>query len=100
MKLENYAFIVMAPHYDASRDRAVIESPEFRTTVVGVESLEEACEAASELASNGIQLIELCGAFDKESARAIANAIDGVVPVGFITFPSEQAEEVRRLVGG
>jgi hypothetical protein len=100
LRLNNYAFIVMAPQYDPSRDRAVIESPEFTTTVVGVESLEAACEAASELASNGIQLIELCGAFDEESARVMANAIDGVVPVGFITFPNEQAERVRRLVGG
>ncbi len=97
MKLCDYAFIVMAPHYDPVKHRAVFGSSGFRTTIVGVASLDMACEVASDLVSQGTQLIELCGAFDEEAARVVADAIDGAVPVGFMAHSPQDVERYCQL---
>lgn len=78
-----YAFIVKAPGYSLGNQDAVVESPEFKTNVVGVASVEEACVAAKKLVENGIQLIDLCCGFNDESAKQVYDAIEGAVKVSY-----------------
>lgn len=98
MQLRNYGFIVKAPQYLPSKHTAVLESPVFRTIVVGVDSLDAACEAAKALVAEGVQLIELCGGFDEQESRAVIAAIQGAVPVGCIAYFPEEAHKLEQFL--
>ena len=63
-----YAFLVMGD-YDCRRDRAEIRNGSTR--IVGVSSVEEACETARALQAEGVACIELCGAFGEAGARRV-----------------------------
>ncbi len=80
-----FAFLVMAPDHDSSKDIAKIEEPSCRTIVVGVNSIEDACARACELVKSGtVNKIELCGAFGSDGARKVHEALGGNVPVGYM----------------
>lgn len=79
-----YAFIVKAPGYSLGNQKVVFGSEAFRTNVVGVASVEEACEAAKELVKTEVKLIELCSGFKADDAKKVFDAIDGAAKVGYI----------------
>ena len=60
------------------------ESTGNLVTTIGVPSLEAACEEARKLAAEGIELIEVCGAFGPEGAAAVAQAAGDKVAVGYV----------------
>ena len=62
-----FAFLIMAPDHDSAVDRVMIEKPSCKSVVVGVNSIEDAC-----------------GAFGKDGARQVSQALGGGVPVGYI----------------
>ncbi|SMB87772.1 conserved hypothetical protein [Desulfonispora thiosulfatigenes DSM 11270] len=76
-----YAFIVKAPGYSLGNQKTSVESPEFKTTVVGVRDLDEACLAAQDLVKNGVKVIDLCCGFNEEDAKEVYNKVDGAVKV-------------------
>lgn len=84
-----YAFLLMGD-YKPQTDHAEMRDGQVR--MVGVSSLEEAEQAARELAEDGVTCIELCGAFKEEGARRVIQATKGTVAVGFVThFPEQDA---------
>ena len=84
-----YAFIVMGPPL-SDCNRAYLHNG--RTQIISVLDISEACSVASELQSDGIGCIELCGAFGEEGARRIISITKGQIPVGFVTHFPEQDE--------
>lgn len=79
-----YGFIVKAPGYSLGEKDVSLESDAFKTSVIGVASIEEGCKAAKLMVKNGITLIELCSGFKADDAKTIFDAIDGSVKVGYI----------------
>lgn len=80
-----FAFLIMTPDHDSAVDRVMIEKPSCKSVVVGVNSIEDACARAKELIESGaVNKIELCGAFGKDGARRVNQALGGGVPVGYI----------------
>ena len=82
-----YAFLVMGS-YDSTADRAEIQNG--ATRIIGVSSVEEACEIARTLQAEGVACIELCGAFGEEGARRVIDATGGTLAVGYVVhFPGQ-----------
>ena len=80
-----YGFIVKAPGYTLGEKEVNLESEAFKTNIVGVGSVDEACEAAKQLVQKGVTLIELCSGFKGEDAKIIFDAIEGSAKVGSIS---------------
>lgn len=80
-----YGFIVKAPGYSYGNQVAGMESNVFKSTIVGVGSLEEALDAAKVMVKNGVTLIELCSGFKAADAQSIFEAIEGAAKVGYIS---------------
>jgi DNA-binding LacI/PurR family transcriptional regulator len=97
--LSRFAFIVKAPGYSPTEHAAELASKDFSTHIVGVATFPSAVEAAKVLVANGVQLIELCGGFSEDEARDLRLQIADSVPVGVVTYTTEQAEELARLFG-
>lgn len=73
----SFVFLVMSSDHDHTVHHTMMESPLCKTLVVGVKDLADACEQAKRLADAGeIKKIELCGAFGKEGAQAVRDAVD------------------------
>ncbi|HIR22432.1 MAG TPA: hypothetical protein IAB32_01430 [Candidatus Scatosoma pullicola] len=88
-----FAFLIMG----FAPERA--EIAQGKACIVGVSSLEEACDAARELVAGGVGCVELCGAFGKEGARAVIQATGGKIPVGYVAHLPEQDELYRQVFG-
>lgn len=82
-----FAFIILGP-FDQKTDRAVIHGGTAQ--ILGVSTLEEACQVARELAESGIDCIELCGAFGEEGTRKIIEVTGNKLPIGYVTHLPEQ----------
>lgn len=82
-----FAFIIMGD-FDFEKDYAQIHNGTAQ--IVGVSTIDEACQAAGKLCDDGIDCIELCGAFGAEGARKVIQATNNSVPVGYITHLPEQ----------
>ncbi|HIQ59121.1 MAG TPA: hypothetical protein IAB22_06680 [Candidatus Merdivicinus intestinavium] len=92
----NYAFLIMGD-YSPLRDRASMAGESVR--MIGVSGLEEACRIAGELAAEGIDCIELCGAFGEKGARKVIEAAGGKIPVGYVVHLPEQDGLFEALFG-
>lgn len=88
-----FAFLIMG-NFDSKLDRAVIHDGKAR--IIGVADIEDAAQAAAELYKNGIDCIELCGAFGEEGARKIIAATNNEIPVGYVTHLPEQDEVYKK----
>lgn len=82
-----FAFLIMG-NFDSETDRASIHSGTAQ--LIGVASIQEACSVAKRLYEDGIDCIELCGAFGTEGAKEIIKATENKIPVGYITHLPEQ----------
>ena len=81
MKQFKLVFLVMCSDHDSAVHRTQMESPMCKSIMIGVKNIEDACAQAKQLVDVGeVQKIELCGAFGKEGAQAIRDAVgDGVI---------------------
>lgn len=93
MKLSNYAFIMIDGSY-TEEQKTTLSSDIFSTTVCCVQDIEMACESAKKLVADGIQLIEVCGAFKGDMPDQVIKAIDGKVPVGHIEYSEEERKKL------
>lgn len=66
---------------------------------VGVPSVAEAPAAARQLLGQGVQLIELCGAFGGAGLAAVVAAVDGRVPVGAVFYGCDASTGLHHLFG-
>ncbi len=79
-----YGYLIKAPGYSLGEKQAKLESDAFTSRIVGVGSIEEACQAAKELVASGVTLLELCSGFKKNDAKTIHDAVEGQVKIGCI----------------
>jgi hypothetical protein len=87
--VESWAFIYVRPASNGAVDRLEIERDGVRTTVVAVPEQSAALEAAIELVSGGVQVIELCGTLGPVWAARVIEATGGRVPVGAVSYGPE-----------
>lgn len=91
-----FAFIIMG-EFDINKDRASIHNDTAQ--IIGVSNINEACTAAKMLYQDGINCIELCGAFGKEGAEKIIQVTENKIPVGYIVHLPKQDELYRSVFG-
>ena len=66
-------YMFMNPKLDSTKHRAVIDTPgSGKMFIIGVNSVEEGAKIAEQLVQEGVELIELCGAFGYDGARKVA----------------------------
>lgn len=97
MPLSRFTFIVKAPGYSPEVHRSILASEHFTTVVVGVADVASALRVAKEQAQSGTQLIELCGGFTQEEASQVRIQMPPSIPVGVVSYTSEQEAEMARL---
>ena len=91
--------IIKGPGYVPTTDRAVVNSPDFASTVLFVSSVEEAQGACQECVANGVQLIELCGGFSEADRLALSASIQHVIPIGVVGYSSDDDDRLHVLFG-
>jgi hypothetical protein len=66
---------------------------------VGVPRVEDAAAEARKLVSQGVKLIELCGAFGGAGLAAVTSAVGTHLPVGAVFYACDAAPGLQRLLG-
>jgi hypothetical protein len=66
---------------------------------VGVKAIEDAPAVARKLLSEGVELIELCGAFGGAGLGSVESAVAGRVPVGAIFYGVQASDGLQQLFG-
>jgi len=94
--LRPIAFLFVSPGADPQTCYNCFPTDVHEMYIVGCNDIDAACEKAAELVDQGIKLLELCGAFGEEGCRKIIKAIDGRIPVGYLTFFPEEQEKRER----
>jgi len=92
-KLNYYGFIFVGDGYDDEGEIWEMDSPMFKARIAAVPTIEIGCEIARDLVSEGVQMIELCGGFEKAGLQKVISSINGKVPVGSVDF--EEGEMVK-----
>ena len=100
MALTNFGFIVRGDGFDPERDVQVMETPAFKMTTIGISRPEQGMDAARRLVADGVQLIELCGAFGPIWTAKLIEAIDDAVPVGSVAYGPESIDRVYEIFAG
>jgi hypothetical protein len=68
-------------------------------TCVGITEIAAAPAIARQLVAEGVELIELCGAFGGAGLAAVIAAVEGRVPVGAVFYSVEASGGLQRLFG-
>lgn len=91
-----FAFMIMG-QFDPDTDRALMHGGTVQ--MIGVSNMDEACRTARELCDQGVDCIELCGAFEEEGARRVIEATGNKVPVGYVVHLPSQDPLFQVLFG-
>jgi hypothetical protein len=97
--MKKWGFIYTLGDTSAAVRTDTIGSAACTLVCVGVPSIATAPDAARELVAQGVQLIELCGAFSGPGLAAVTSAVDGRVPVGAVFYGGEAAAGLHQLFG-
>lgn len=98
MAMTRWGFIyTLGDEGDPAGNMDVIGSEGCRLVTVGVSRLDQAPEAAKTLVADGVELIELCGAFGPVWTGRVIEEIDGAVPVGGVFYGSEATDQMHAL---
>lgn len=99
MALTKWGFIYTLGGDAGDRRTDVVGSPGCVLVVVGVPSVDDAPAAARELVDDGVELIELCGAFGAPGTAAVVAAVGADVPVGGVLYGGEATPGLTALFG-
>lgn len=77
-----FAFIIMGD-FDSKKDFSSIHNS--MAQIIGVKNLDEAVEVAVKLQKDGVDCIELCGAFGETGAKRIIDVTNNTIPIGYVT---------------
>lgn len=89
-----FAFLIMGD-FDDSTDRAKIH--DGTAQIIGVQDVDTAIKTARQLQTEGVDCIELCGAFGEKGAREIIKATQNKIPIGYITHLKEQDDVYNKF---
>jgi len=97
----DYLFMFRTEGCDPAVHRREMDTPLGHVTVVGVDNVDQACAVAAEARSAGTaHFVELCGDFGEDGCRRVIDAVDGALPVGYVTYFPDEGEKVDRLFAG
>lgn len=65
--------------------------------IYSVNSFEQAAELAKRLVNEGIECIELCGAFQEAGKQQVVTAINCKIPVGHVVYTNSELEKHQKL---
>lgn len=100
MALTKWGFIyTLGDEGDPDENTEYIGSEACRLITIAVERSEQAPEAAKKLVAEGVELIELCGAFGPVWTGRVIEVIDGAVPVGGVYYGAEATDHMHDLFG-
>lgn len=97
--MRRWGFIYTLGDAQAEVRRDVIGSVACELVCVGIPSVDGAAAAARTLLEDGVELIELCGAFEAKGLAAVIAEVDGAVPAGAVFYGGEAAPGLHRLFG-
>lgn len=97
MQRWGFIYTLGGPSTEVRRD--AIGSAECELLCRGVPSVDDAPAVAKELLDEGVQLIELCGAFAGPGLAAVLAAVGDRVPVGAVFYGGEAGTGLHRLFG-
>lgn len=91
MALKYWAYIFISPGFDERSDNIELKSEKSRVKIIGLDihNKEGVIPIAQQLVEDGVQLIELCGAFGPLWIAKVTEAIHGKVPVGSVAYGPE-----------
>lgn len=95
MALEKFGFIVVGDTFEQQQG-----TDNFAMTVVGITNPADAIDVARQMVDDGIQIIELCGAFGPVWTSRIIEAIDNKVPVGTVSYGPESLPGLFKVLAG
>ncbi|MDQ3757089.1 MAG: DUF6506 family protein [Actinomycetota bacterium] len=94
-----WGFVYTLGDVAAPPRRDVLGSDACQLICVGIPTPEGAAEAARALLEEGVELIELCGAFAAPGLASVLAQVEGQVPVGAVFYGGEAAPALHRLFG-
>ncbi len=83
--------------FDSTKDIVAFENSDV--SMIGVRDIDDACKMAVKLVEDGVDCIELCGAFKEEGAKKIIKATGNKIPIAYVTHLKEQDEMFFKLFG-
>jgi hypothetical protein len=95
MALQHWAFFFTGAEDDITVH--TIRTAVQRTDLVHVPTAADAVPEAVRLVTEGVQLIELCGAFGPVWVAKIIEATGGSVPVGAVGYGPEAVDQVHQI---
>lgn len=85
---------------DSAKNRAVIDTQNSTTFIVGVSSIEEGARIAQQFVEEGVGLIELCGGFGYEGTKKVHDVVGDKVPVGMMVHQVWNSSKLYKLLEG
>jgi len=106
MQLSHYAYIYLGPGLNPQRDRADIQSKDYKLSIVGIDFAQKntVVDVAKKLTAEGVQMIELCGGFGALWMARVSEALNPdpenpIVPIGGVMYGPESRKPVLALLG-
>lgn len=91
-----YGFILRDEGFEGAAS-TYLKNPMLDMVITGVPTFPEACAEAKKMLADGVHFIELCGDFGEEHCKEIVAAVDGKIPVGYVTYLPEELEKLMKL---
>ena len=95
--MQKWGFIYTLGDPEGAVRRDVIGSAACELICVGIPSVDSAAAAARDLVESGVELIELCGAFEAAGLAAVEAEVEGKLPVGAVFYGGGAAPGLHRL---
>lgn len=97
--MKRWGFVYTTGSESMERRVDNIGSKECELIAVGVASVDDGAAAAQWLREQGVELVEMCGAFGPPAQAQVATALAGEIPYGAVSYPCDQAPGLHRLFG-
>ena len=100
MGLKKWGFVYTLGGDGEAERRDELGSEACRLVAVGVSDVAHAARVAVDLANDGCELIEFCGAFGATPMAEVIAALEPLeVPVGTVTYGGDATQGLHRIFG-